>query len=261
MCDRQLGKLRSGRCPFGARTRHEVPELERHATGGQRPQRLHPCRFGEKVKHPLCRQFPRGASRGRLPGGRCSPRAQPESSSVGRGAASGRPRELCSAPPQSRSGSSNSIGGEEASKWNVRGDRPRRSFARVLTANVLLRKGSQGPFGSLRPASSGDPRTRMNKRIGRKRSEAGRNGRKGSIQLDKLAVTGLVSLAGSSLVYRSSTARGRKRADASGERSCRNGGNPCSEASIAGTCGSGSPTGTVLKTGWATGPGPLHCQR
>jgi hypothetical protein len=54
-------------------------------------------------------------------------------------------------------------------------------------------------------------------------------------QLDNLPVTGLVSLAGSSLVYRSSTARDRKRADASGERSCRDRGNACSEASIAGS--------------------------
>lgn len=37
--------------------------------------------------------------------------------------------------------------------------------------------------------------------------------------LDKLAVTGLVSLAGSSLVYPSSTARGRNRAESSERRS------------------------------------------
>ena len=43
MRERQLGRLRSGRCPYGARARDEVPELERNATGGQR---LHPCGFG-----------------------------------------------------------------------------------------------------------------------------------------------------------------------------------------------------------------------
>ena len=47
MRDRQLGKLRSGRCPFGARTRHEVPEL-----GLDRNARNRSVRIGKMCVRP-----------------------------------------------------------------------------------------------------------------------------------------------------------------------------------------------------------------